>query len=363
MAVALRLGWRELRNNRTVSLVMAQVIALSLLVFLSVYGYRATMVGDYAAVLQDQIIVQQSNSIGEFYGSRMSPQVADQLRAMGVAGAIPEIHAIAGTSAQDATLLRGVDLDQYARVEEFQLVEGRALRPGDPPRLAMIGYRLAEVRGVRTGDPISLRGRDFSVVGIFQVGTYVDNEAWVSLSDAQALLGWGQDVSVFVVPGDGIIQEGDQLGPGISAVRKGEAAGDYARQWLPLFDLLSAVTIALGLVVVVMLTSVLWRLAKLRQRELAIFRAVGFGKMSLVSYLLVQAIGVVGLGWLLGCLGVLALSAVTDPSYAGANIPMTIDGRMLWVSLGVATILTLGGVIVPVWWLGQLNVAYLLRSE
>jgi putative ABC transport system permease protein len=363
MAVALRLGWRELVDHRMVNLVMAQVIALSLLIFLAVYGYRVTMTGDYAAVLQNQLIVQQSNSIGEFYGSRLPPQVGDQLLAMGLTEAIPEIHAIAGTSAQDATLLRGVSLEQVARVEEFQLIEGRALRPGDAPRLTMIGYRLAQARGVGTGQSISLRGRDFSVVGIFRVGTYVDNEAWVSLKDAQQLLGWGQDVSVFVVPDEGIVQEGDQLGPGISAVRKGEAAGDYARQWLPLFDLLAAVTIALGVVVVIMLTSVLWRLAKLRQRELAIFRAVGFGKTSLAGYLLVQAAGVVGLGWLLGFLGVLALSAVTEPGYAGANIPMTIDWRMLLVSLGVATILTLGGVIVPVWWLGQLNVAYLLRSD
>ncbi len=135
---------------------------------------------------------------------------------------IPEIHTVTGVSVQDATLLRGIDLRQYQRLETFSMLSGRSLHPGDSPRLAMLGVLLAERKHLKTGDAISLRGRNFTVVGIFQNGTYMDNQAWISLADAQALLGWGQDVSVYIIPDQGILHEGDTLPGGLSVTRKGE---------------------------------------------------------------------------------------------------------------------------------------------
>ena len=88
----------------------------------------------------------------------------------------------------------------------------------------MIGARLAEERQLLPGDMIPVRGRDFQVVGIFDVNTYASNEVWISLEDAQALLGWGTDVSVYVIPNGETYQEGDTLPGGISVVEK-ETAG------------------------------------------------------------------------------------------------------------------------------------------
>lgn len=361
--VSVRLGWREIVDNRAVNLVLAQVIGVSLFAFYAVYGLRAGMAAEYAGALQRFLIVQQSDSIGEFYGSRLSPQVGDQLLALGAAEIIPEIHTTTGTSMRDAALVRGVSPEHVTRVEQFDLISGRALQPGDAPRLAMIGQRLASARQVGVGERISLRGRDFTVIGVFRVGTYVDNEAWISLSDAQALLGWEEDLSVYVIPDDGVLQEGDTLGETVSVVRKGEVANGIARQASPLLEMLAAVATALGLVAAITLTNVLGRLAKLRQRELAILRAVGFGKVTLVGYLLVQALVVVLPGWLLGLTGAALLASVADISYLGLSVPLVIDGRLLLASLALAALITVGGVFIPVLWLNRLDVAHLLRSE
>ena len=55
-------------------------------------------------------------------------------------------------------------------------------------------------------------------MGTFQTGMYVDNEAWVALEDAQTLLGYGKDVSIFIIPDEGILSSGDTLPGGVSIV-------------------------------------------------------------------------------------------------------------------------------------------------
>ena len=136
---------------------------------------------------------------------------------------------------------------------------------------------------------ISLRGRDFSIIGIFQNGTYMDNQAWISLADAQTLLGWGEDVSVFIIPDEGILHEGQSLPGGLAVSRKGRDLRLIAAQYRPILDIWQWVSLALGAATALTLTSLLSRLAWLRRREMAILRTLGFPVRSMVVYLLVQA--------------------------------------------------------------------------
>ena len=59
-------------------------------------------------------------------------------------------------------------------------------------RDTMIGYLLAEKIKAKVGDIITLRGRDFQIIGIFRKGTFTDNDAWISLQSAQSLIGLGE---------------------------------------------------------------------------------------------------------------------------------------------------------------------------
>ena len=276
---------------------------------------------------------------------------------------IPEIHTMVGTIPGGALLLRGVELETYSQAEEYKMVTGRPLVAGDAPRLAMIGARLAEERHLLPGDTIQIRGRNFTVVGVFGVATYASNEAWISLQDAQTLLGWGTDVSVYVIPSGESLKEGDQLPGGISVVQKGSSGASMLDEWGPVFGLVRIVIGALGVAAAAVLASILWRLAWLKRHELAILRSLGFGKGSLAGYLLAQGSAITLLGILLGSLAAFVMGQLTEISSAGISIQAIFDGKVIFASLALAAGITLAGTSLPAWWLNRMNLTILLRAE
>ncbi len=217
----LRLGLQDLFSHRRLALIMSVSIAIATAMVAFLAAYRTGLAAEFNQQTSNLLVVHDNQNVGDIGGSRISSQAAEMLSGLGISLIIPEIHAVTGTSLQNATLLRGIDLEQYTRLESFSILSGRRLEPGDPPRLAMVGALLAGRQHLKVGDAISLRGRNFTIAGIFQNGTYMDNQAWISLADAQALLGWGQDVSVYIIPAEGILHEGDTLPGGLSVTQKG----------------------------------------------------------------------------------------------------------------------------------------------
>ena len=361
--VTLRLGLHDLFSHRRLALVMALSIAIAFGMLAILEVYRTGVADKYTELAPDLLLVHESQTLGEFYGSRLSSQVGDWLSGMGFSMLIPEIHALTGTSARSAILLRGIDLGQYTRLESFSILEGRRLQPGDPPRQAMIGWRLARSRELKVGDVISLRGRNFDILGIFQNGTYMDNQAWISLADAQALLGWGQDVSIYIIPDGCFLHEGQQLPNGISVSRKGASLKFVAAQLQPILDLLRIVVAALGIATALALTNTLWRLAWRRRRSLAILRTTGFPTFSLVGYLLAQAGGITLLGVFLGGLFTFLFIISVKFAFPSFTIVPRLEFQTAVSSLEWIGLLTLAGSLLPAWWLSRLNLAQLLHSE
>jgi putative ABC transport system permease protein len=361
--VLTRLSFKDLLENHRLAAMMALVIGISLGTFIMLRAYRSGLSAEFANLAPDLLAVQESQSFGEIYGSRLSAKVGQQLLGLGLSLVVPEIHEVTGTSIQNAVLLRGVDLLNYTRIQTFTLTAGRHLLLNDSPRLTMIGSRLAENQKASTGSLLRLRGRDFTVVGIFHTGTYMDNEAWIALPEAQDLLGWGSDVSIYIIPDEGILHEGDTLPGGISIARKGEGSRAVAYQYQPVIDLMGIVVIALGIATALALANILWRLAWLRRKEIAILRTTGFSALSICTYLLIQAVCITLGGILLGSLGALALASLVHLAAMGFTIVPHLDAFSLLVSLGWIILVMLAGSILPAWWLGRLNLAQLLRSE
>jgi putative ABC transport system permease protein len=361
--VPARLGLQDLAYRPRLALVMSLLIAVSVGTFATLQAYRTGLASEFGHLAPNFLVVQEAQSFGEIYGSQLSPQVGEWLVQKGVSLVIPEIHVITGTSAQNATLIRGIDLEHYVLAEPFSMLSGQALHPGDPARSAMLGTRLADYYALQVGGTVTLRGRNFTVLGIFQTGTYADNEAWISLPDAQALLGWGQDVSVYIIPDEGVLQEGDAPLKGVSVARKGEGVRFEAYQFQPVIDLISVVTIAMGIAVALALANILWRSAWRRRRELAILRTTGFPTQSLVGYLLAQAGGVTLAGLLLGGGLTWVLTSGVKVAVHGFTLNPHLDAGSLLVSLGWLVVLMLAGSLLPAWWLSRLNLAQLLHSE
>lgn len=361
--VILRLGLHDLISHRRLALIMSTSIAIATAMYAFLVAYRAGLAAEFVEQIPNLLVVHDIQNVGDITGSRISGQVAEMLSGLGVSMIVPEIRAVAGTSIQNATLLRGIDLEQYTRLESFNILSGRSLEPGDPPRLAMVGVLLAGRQDLKAGESISLRGRDFTIMGIFQNGTYMDNQAWISLADAQTLLDWGQDVSVYIIPDEGILHEGDTLPGGLSVTRKGEDLRLIAAQYQPMLSMWQIVSLALGMGVSLTLANVLWRLAWLRKHEMAILRTVGFSTPSLVGYLLVQAGGITLLGILLGGLFTMVFTTSVGLTVSSFTIVPRLDASTLLPGLGWVGLIMLAGSLLPAWWLSRFNLAQLLHSK
>jgi putative ABC transport system permease protein len=361
--VMLRLGLNDLVSHRRLAAILAVSVAIASGMYIFLVTYRAGLAAEFNEQTPNLLVVHDRQNVGDISGSRISSQVAETLRGLGVSMLIPEIHAVTGTSIQNATLLRGIDLEQYTRLESFDMLDGRRLEPGDAPRLVIVGALLADREKVEVGDKISLRGRDFTVVGIFQNGTYMDNQAWISLADAQALLNWGQDVSVYIIPDEGILHEGDTLPGGLSVTHKGAVLGLIADQYKPMLELWQVVALVLGAGVSLTLANALWRLAWLRRHEMAILRTTGFSASSLAGYLLVQAGAISLAGIILGGLFMAVLMTSVHLTVSSFTIVPRLEAGTLLPGLGWLGLLLLAGSLLPAWWLSRLNLASLLHSK
>lgn len=360
MLTAARLGLQALGSGWRLALAMVLLVALPFQGFLVLDGLARGGNSEFEPVNRVGLAVQDAGGVGEVFGSRIPASLEQDLLAMGASPAIPEIHSIAGTSAQDAVLIRGVDVDRYRTATSFDTVEGRPLHPGDPPRSAMIGETLAESAGVGVGEAIAIRGRNFDVVGVFAIGTFEDNEAWISLDAARELLGWGHEVSLFLIDEPGPLAAGDVVSGTIGVVQRGEAA-KLGQAWNPVGALLRVAAAVVVVAGAIILSTLLWRLAWLRRTEMAILRSLGLPRRIHAGYLGAQAmtITIVGVlvGWVIAVVWAAAIrfDAVQVVIEPVLSVPITLAMAAAAIGLGLA------GAAVPLVWLLRTQPASLLR--
>lgn len=357
------LGFKELIERWRAVFSMGLTISLPIMIFLVINAYQTGLEIQFSKLHENFLLAQEAGSMGELYGSRLPAELRSELQNSGSSLVAAQLHTVTGTSPENAVLLRGIELENYIGVEEFQVIEGRPLQPGDLPRTAMVGIKLAEDRNVYTNGRLEIRGRDFLVVGVFANGTYADYEVWVSIKDAQALLGWGTDVSTFIIPAGERLKAGDSLPGGVAIVKKGESGENLVKEWRPFFKLFGVIASTLGVAVAMALASMLWRLAWLRRRELAILQSIGFGKLTLFWYLFVQGLGITTIGFLLGISEALVISKLIPLQATGITTEAVFNLYVILLSLGFAGLITLAGSGIPAYWFSQKNLVELMKVE
>jgi len=363
MLVIIRFSLQDMLRHYKPWLAMAALVISTSIIYLGLGGYRNALKQEFGELPYNDLIVQESNSTGEFLGSQLSPEIGDRLLSMGISRVIPEIHDYTGTSTTNIIHLGGIDLASYQKVNSFKILAGRSLQPGDARRTAMIGWRLAKRFSLSPGQEMALRGRQFLVLGTFQTGTYVDNEAWIALEDAQDLLGYGKDVSIYIIPDEGILKAGETLPGGIAIVKRGMGPQSSSNQFEPLFRIIELIYHALGIAAILTLANVLFRMAWIHRRELAILRCVGFQSRALVVYLLSQALVMTWVGVIVGTLSIALLFSFLSADFVGMTLHPSISLQTGLAGLGQTTAIALFGTLIPAWWFNRLSLAGELRSE
>ena len=279
---------RDLKRRWMLTLVMALLFSITFAIYLALITYQKSLSMTYFSLETNWLVVQVGFGSGEIHGSRLNSEIGQLLKSYGYQP-IPEIHQLVGTSISNGIMMRGVHPEDLLKVSPFKLLAGRNLVPGDSPRLAMVGTGLANRLKIKVGDTLILRGREFRVIGIFKTGSYEDSQAWISLTDAQKLLGYGSDVSIYYIPDGGALREGSTLAKGIAIGRRGEAGNTFGKEIMSFFRYLGLLGGFAGVATSITLTNLLWRLAWLHRRDFGIARTLGFGRSSVVIYLLTQA--------------------------------------------------------------------------
>jgi ABC-type lipoprotein release transport system permease subunit len=349
MKTIVLLALKDLKKRWALALILACLFGVTFAAFLTLFTYVKSALNMYALLETNWLIVGNSDGLAELHGSRIKPEIRDLLIQKGYTNPIPEIHQIVGTNLVNGTLMRGFNLEEYHLVSPFIILSGRALVPGDEPRLVMIGESLARSRKVKIGDDFLLRGRKFSVIGIFRTGGIQDNEAWINLADAQALLNYGDDVSLYLIPDSGIYKGGELVADGISVTIRGETSGVIGKSLLSFFDFVGVVGTLVGISTALTLANLLWRLAYLRRHEFGVLRALGFGFLRLLVYFFTQCAAIILTGIIGGTVFAVTLlfSRLNDFSAFGFGFNATVKLGTIFSLAGV-TILLLGiGVFIP----------------
>jgi putative ABC transport system permease protein len=338
MPAIIWIALRDLQRRWMLALMMALLFSITFATYLALITYQKSLSMTYYSLNTNWLVVQVSFGSGEIHGSRLNSDTEQLLKNYGYQP-IPEIHQVVGTSISNGIMMRGVQPEDLLKVSPFKLLAGRNLVAADAPRLAMVGTGLANRLKINVGDVLKLRGRDFTVIGIFKTGSYEDSQAWISLSDAQKLLDYGSDVSIYYIPDDGALHEGFNLAQGILIGRRGEAGNTFGKEIMSFFGYIGLLGGFAGVATSITLTNLLWRLAWLHRREFGIARTLGFGKSSVAIYLLTQASLILLLGASVGgfVAVVLLISRVQDFSAFGIAITPIWDAS----TIGLIALITL----------------------
>jgi putative ABC transport system permease protein len=365
MVVIILVALKDLQKRWKLALVMSLLFSLCFSTYLALVSFQKSLTRTYFSLNTDWLVIQKSNGGGEIHGSRLEEEIGMLLVNNGYASPVPEIHQVVGTSLATAIMIRGVQPEDIHKISPYTLIAGRELTTNDSARQAMVGVSLAKRQNLAPGNEIKIRGRVFKVIGIFSTGSYEDNQAWISLKDAQSLLNYGTDVSIYFIPDGGVLKEGDPLTKGVSVGRRGDTGKSYGREAMSFFNYLGLVGGFVGIATLITLTSLLWRLVWLHRHEFGVLRTIGYGKSATAVYLLTQAASILLVGSIIGNLFayIIIFSRIQNFSSFGIGLQVTLDFYTIGITTLITIIFALLGIAFPLIRINKMTTTELLGRD
>jgi putative ABC transport system permease protein len=241
-------------------------------------------------------------------------------------------------------LAMGTDLAESAKVKLWWRVEGRL--PGNSDEV-LLGLNVRNALNLDAGKTLTVAGRTFTVAGVLQeTGGEEDNLVIMPLATLADLTGLKGRLNLIEVTAartgavDALSREIEAAVPGssVASVKKSIEFTNQANSSLADFGLTITLLIVLicGLVVMItMLTSV-----KERQKEIGVFRAVGYKRIHITKLVLIEAVLLSSAGAVVGVIAGL-LAAFVVPSLA-PSLALTTTPNLVVIVAGVALAFVVG---------------------
>jgi len=370
------LVWSNLRRRPTRSALTVSGVAIAVMAVVALVGvarsFEKTLLAIYQARGVDLVVVRAGGV--QRLGSVLDQKLVDQVRQMpGVAHVAPALAEVVSFEKLDifGVLVRGLPLDSFL-LDDLNVVAGRRLESFDR-RAVMLGAVIARNLDAAVGAKLEIvPGKPCEVVGIFQShNLFEDGSIIMPLEELQTLMDRKGEVTALMVIArdkskaglDALREQISSLAPQIEVLM----TRDYIETAIEV-RLARAVawltsTIALMVGTIGMINTMLTAVFE-RTREIAILRAVGWGKGRVVGLILAESI-VLGLaGAVAGSLLAIAITQfLSRLPQSGRLISGEISPGVVAQGFLIAAMVGLVGGLFPAFRAAQLAPTEGLRHE
>jgi putative ABC transport system permease protein len=373
-----KLGVRNsLRNPRRTA-----VTAISLMIGVALISAAATVTESFTKSLETDIgrydvaiMVLGPNTAPPDGRTGYNPDAMEKVKQLPGVTDVASWHVTlnADLGGQPYPGIAATDVGVAQRMWKMETVEGRlgTLSANE----FVVDDNVAEARGWKVGDQVKVRieaaERTYTLVGIYKSSPSVQGPllAETAVDDFAGGLAYQGFVSV---------SQGTDVAATVAAVDKimadypGVTVGDmssFLKQFNQIFDfLLSAITILLGVALIIALLGILNTLLLSiveRTRELGLVRAIGLSRGGVVRMVGVESILIAVFGCLLGLVVGVGAGAALSQALIKADLMTTIvlPWDKLLAYVGVAILFGVLAALVPAWRAARLNVLDAIAYE
>jgi putative ABC transport system permease protein len=379
---------RSARERWTSSLVAVLGIAGTVGVFVAMLalarGFKATLV---SSGLPQNAIVQQSGADSEMTSAMLvdavhiiedQPQV---LRHGSTPVVSPEVVVIAalplrGTESDANVQVRGVSPRVLDVRDNVRITAGRLFEPGLSE--IVVGKNASKAyAGLDLGATLRIGPGTWKVVGLFDAGgSAIDYEIWADADvlnvNYQRPPGVFQSVTVRLRSPDDFeafrktVEADPRLK--VQAIRERAYYEGQSRVVTTLITVLGGlVAFVMGLGAVLAALNTMYSAVAERSREIAVMRALGFARRSIVLSFLVESLWIALLGGVIGCLAVLPVNGITTgtinwQTFSHLSFAFRITPDLLVMGIAFALFMGVLGGLPPAVRAARANVAVTLRA-
>lgn len=389
MALPIRYNFLSLLARPTSTISSVGLIAIIIATFAYLQAITDSAFNAMSATGDQNTLIVLSQSAESETVSALGKDLVNKLDIVpevvrGDAGPIvsPEVVAISSAFTRDEdnvavnTAVRGVDFDAANRVRHgrVRIVEGRPFNPGTYEVIVGEQARRA-YRSMNIGDDVQLgtRGlRTFKIVGIFSTdGTAADSETWVYVETARDVYGRQGYSSVrMLAPNPQAAQKAIDFikGPqiGLTAKTERQYFSDLSTNQNATQVFSVAMIVIMGIAAAFAVANTMYAAVAGRVREIGMLRAIGFGRISVLTSFVFEGLllaligGVIGAGLSLGFNGM--QHSILPTTFTSVQYGLKITPKIIGTSLAVALAIGLAGAIMPAWRAARLGVTTALRE-
>lgn len=271
--------------------------------------------------------------------------------------------------------LRGVEPASFELRPQLKIIEGRRFEPG--LREIIVGAGVARLfDGAGVGETLSMRGSDWTVVGIFEAGDANDSEMWADAGTAQSTFNRGNGFSAVRV-GLESPESLETLKAALAAdprltVEVLQEQAYYSAQTgqfrATISVLAGVVTLIMALGAIFAALNTMYAAVATRTREIATLRAIGFGATPVLVSVMVEAVVLAFVGGVAGAFIAWAMFDNLSVSTLGQSFTQVVFAFQVSLPLvlsGLAIAMVIGfiGGLLPAVRAARMQVTTALRTQ